>query len=457
MRLRMTVSILLLSAWASVLAGAELPNGSLLVSMSISLDKQLVGLPVAIRLDVLNPTTKPLEMPTYIAMSGRYIPNGDRFLVSRLVDGRPLQITLPDDYTDSLIIGPGKHQVFQLPVGEFSGDPAFFTEPEFFRPGRYQIQLAFRNGFGNELDHRTDFSGLQSEVSGVLLSNTTDLTVVAPVGEDAAVWQLILQRSQGLGWGGVSSMWALADELWDSHPKSTYAMYFGAIVRHNASDERVAAIIARLSASSKPMSPMLDWQLFDSAVRHVGKSYVAVTAKPRNVPLAVKEAEVARSLYKDLAKSTDNDLIRLRAQAYVAFLMNADGYKETARRLDALDNPPPEQKVIPLQPCVRKEKDGSLSAQFGYNNPNPWSMTRMPPGSPDNTFDPAPADRGQPEVFNPGKFPNAFKVPLQSGLTLTWTLNGLQVKVSSGNDKDKEKDKDKTQQCSDDDKEGKDG
>ena len=248
-----------------------------------------------------------------------------------------------------------------------------------------------------------------------------------------------MQRSQGLGWGGVSN---LEDELWDNHPKSTYSDYFGAIVRHTASDERVAAIIARLSASDKPHSPMLDWQLLEAASRHTVKSDIALSVKPRNIPLAIKEAETARSLFQDLAKSTDNDLVRLRAQGIAKLIMNADGIKETARRWDAADSHPPEQKVIPLAPCVRKEKDGSLSAQFGYDNPNPWSMTRMPPGSPDNRFDPAPADRGQPEVFTPGKNLKAFKVVLTPGVALTWTLNGLQVKVPSGKEKD--------QECSDD-------
>ena len=448
MRLKLTVTILLLAGLIPVSRsmGAELPNGSLLVSISISPDKQLVGLPAAIRIDVLNPTLKPLEMPNYIAMSGRFIPTGDRFIVRRLGDGRTLQYTLPGDYDSALVIGPGKHQTFQLPVGESAGDPPFVTQPEFFRPGRYQVQMAFSTGFGATLDSRTDFAALQNEIPGALLSNVVDLTVVAPTGENASVWQLILQRSEGQGWSGVSTFGTLADELWDNHPQSTYSMYFGAIVRHSASDERVAAIIARLSASGKPISPMLDWQLLDSASRHVGKSYAAVSKKPRNVQLATKEAETARSLYKDIAKSTDNDVVRLRAQANASFLMNADGYKESARRLDALDNPPPEQKVTPLPPCIRKEKDGSFSAQFGYNNPNPWSMTRMLPGGPDNRFDPAPADRGQPDVFAPGKYTNAFKVPLPSGVTLTWTLNGLQVKVPSGNDKGKDKEK-----CSDDD------
>jgi hypothetical protein len=450
MRSKMTVTIIILAALAcaSPSMGTELPTGSLLVSISLSPDKILVGLPVAIRIDVLNPTPKPLEMPNYFAMSGRYTSTGDRFIVRRLGDGETLQDTLPADYENSRVIGAGKHQIFQIPVDESVVDPPFFSQPEFFRPGRYQVQLAFSTGFGQELDRRIDFSGLQSERPGVLLSNVVDLAVLNPTGEDAVVWQLILQRSEGRGRGGVA-MSTLADDLWDNHPKSTYSMYYGAIVRHNASDERVAAIIARLSESGKPRSPMLDWQLLDSASRHVGKSYRAVSVKPRNVPLAIKEAETARSIYKDVAKSTDSELVRLRSDANAAFIMNADGYKETARRLDALDNPPPDQKVIPLPPCVRKEKDGSLSAQFGYDNPNAWSKTGWPPGSPDNRFDPEPADRGQPEVFTPGKSANAFKVALPPGVTLTWTLNGLKVTVSAG--QDKEKGKDKTPQCSGDD------
>jgi hypothetical protein len=451
MRLKLTVSIVILAALTGVLPsmGAELPTGSLLVSISLSPDKILVGLTTSIRIDVLNPTPKPLEMPNYLAMSGRYTPTGDQFIVRRLSEGETLQDTLPADYDNSRVIGAGKHQIFQIPVDESVVDPPFFSQPEFFRPGRYQVQLAFSTGFGQKLDRRSDFSGLQSEMPGALLSNVVDFTVVAPTGEDANVWQLILQKSKGLGWGGVSLSLSLEDDLWDNHPKSTYSMYFGAIVRHNASDERVAAIIVRLSSSGKPISPMLDWQLLDSASRHAGKVEVALSTKPRQIAVAIREADAARAEYDKVAKTTDNDIVRMRATSTVNPVPTKDQIIKYAQRLDVFDNPPPEQKVVPLAPCIVRDNDGTTYAQFGYENPNVWEMTRMPPGSPDNRFDPDPADRGQPEVFHSGKYPKAFKVLLKPGVTLTWTLNGLQVKVPSGNEKDKD------QECSgNDDKQG---
>ena len=117
MPLKLLATMVVLAAFVVVSPsrGAELPNGSLLVSISISPDKKLVGLPAAIRIEVLNPTQKGLEMPTYVALAGRYAPTGDRFIVQGLSSRRALQVPL--------LLAPLHRQRHLQRLYDASGDP----------------------------------------------------------------------------------------------------------------------------------------------------------------------------------------------------------------------------------------------------------------------------------------------------------------------------------------------
>ena len=97
----------------------------------------------------------------------------------------------------------------------------------------------------------------------------------------------------------------------------------------------------------------------------------------------------------------------------------------------------PYQKVTPLAPC--KTENGQL--MFGYENKNRWSIIKRI--GPDNRFDPAPVDRGQPTVFESGKNKRAFTAGILGTEIVTWTLDGMSVaykhdtlKKCGGNDDD---------------------
>jgi hypothetical protein len=80
--------------------------------------------------------------------------------------------------------------------------------------------------------------------------------------------------------------------------------------------------------------------------------------------------------------------------------------------------------LTPILECVEADPAGFL-AHFGYDNPNSGAIV-----SPvENAFSPAPADRGQPTVFQPGRVKDAFQVE-SDGAALTWTLTGNQVTAS---------------------------
>jgi hypothetical protein len=85
-------------------------------------------------------------------------------------------------------------------------------------------------------------------------------------------------------------------------------------------------------------------------------------------------------------------------------------------------------QVWPILENVVDNGDGTFTAYFGYENKGATAVTiRI---GPDNQFTPAPASRGQPTTFAPGRsapFPQAaFSVVFQGG-TLTWTLKGRRV------------------------------
>lgn len=82
---------------------------------------------------------------------------------------------------------------------------------------------------------------------------------------------------------------------------------------------------------------------------------------------------------------------------------------------------PVAEKVVALGP-------GQFVATFGYDNMG-TSVVSMPIGA-DNGFYPAPAGRGQPTLFRPGRQSSVFSVTFD-GRPLTWRLAGHTVTVSA--------------------------
>lgn len=87
--------------------------------------------------------------------------------------------------------------------------------------------------------------------------------------------------------------------------------------------------------------------------------------------------------------------------------------KQTAR-LDATS-------VGPVLECVRQLVDGTYAARFGYHNDGTEPVVVL--SGDKNRFVPAPANRGQPTRFEPGRHANVFEVEFD-GSDLVWSLNG---------------------------------
>lgn len=111
---------------------------------------------------------------------------------------------------------------------------------------------------------------------------------------------------------------------------------------------------------------------------------------------------------------------------YLVRVWSLDGsFSESQPYTLRFDAPEPE-KVIPILECVAENADGTYTAHFGYENPNPFVVV-VDAKNHQNKFEPPPNFRtGQPEGFAPGRIQDWFSV-LFDGQGLTWVLDGHAV------------------------------
>ena len=82
------------------------------------------------------------------------------------------------------------------------------------------------------------------------------------------------------------------------------------------------------------------------------------------------------------------------------------------------------QNVAPVFEGWERNADGTFTMVFGYLNRNYEEMPEIAVG-PNNSFDPGPAERGQPTVFYPRRQQFVFRVPVPADWgdqDLVWTL-----------------------------------
>jgi hypothetical protein len=110
---------------------------------------------------------------------------------------------------------------------------------------------------------------------------------------------------------------------------------------------------------------------------------------------------------------------------YMVRVWSLDGSYDENQPYTVRFEPPKPRKVTPILECVAENPDGTFTAHFGYDNPNP--VVILIDANHDNAFHPGPVFRtGQPEYFIPGRVTDWFSV-LFDGNGLTWTLDGQAV------------------------------
>jgi hypothetical protein len=113
---------------------------------------------------------------------------------------------------------------------------------------------------------------------------------------------------------------------------------------------------------------------------------------------------------------------------YIVRVWSLDGSFDEGQSYTLRFEPPKPEKVVPILECVAENPDGTFTAHFGYENPNPYVI--VIDSRHQNTMHPGPVFRiGQPEYFAPGRVEDIFIV-LFDGNGLTWTLDGNAVTVN---------------------------
>jgi uncharacterized protein DUF11/prealbumin domain-containing protein len=90
---------------------------------------------------------------------------------------------------------------------------------------------------------------------------------------------------------------------------------------------------------------------------------------------------------------------------------------------------PKPKPVRPIAECVAFDNGAPSVAYWGYKNDNDFPV-ELPVGN-TNMFTPAPQDRGQPTVFEPGRLTGVFATSFGSAGTLVWKLDGGTATASS--------------------------
>jgi hypothetical protein len=93
----------------------------------------------------------------------------------------------------------------------------------------------------------------------------------------------------------------------------------------------------------------------------------------------------------------------------------------------------PNSLVTPVVECVVFKNGVPDQAVWGYENDNDFAVA-LPIGQ-TNGFVPAPEDRGQPTVFEPGRWDGVFQTPFDGAATLTWTVADRSATASSSSDR----------------------
>ena len=88
-----------------------------------------------------------------------------------------------------------------------------------------------------------------------------------------------------------------------------------------------------------------------------------------------------------------------------------------------------EADVVPVLECVVFRGAPPTQAVWGYSQRQ--RLRGQDPDRERQRVRPGPADRGQPSVFEPGRWTGAFQTPFGNAATLTWTLGGKTVTASS--------------------------
>ena len=137
---------------------------------------------------------------------------------------------LPTSGPASVPAGGGAQYFF--PAYDVGRAPEWFYDPRLHVPGQYRLQVLLLDAIDNVLIESTPAARLESVVPIRAASGEAILSVDTPTGDDAILWERLLNVACRHGasrwfysfWGGAET-WLFAKEALEKYPHSRYAAY----------------------------------------------------------------------------------------------------------------------------------------------------------------------------------------------------------------------------------------
>jgi len=209
-------------------------------------------------------------------------------------------------------VGPHSQYTFDIPVDGTLGNPSWFYDARLNRPGDYRLQLVLSDLPGEKLRNIKPTALASVLTPNSVVSNEAMLTVDTPVGEDAAVWQLIQgETHQRAGAGIWLNSGDLMRRIWTAHRASTYAQYIALRVPLDSVEQQIKAIQDVLAAS--PNGPLADWQQLQiGELEH--HLYGDAHGHGRDAAILAQHAQRAVAAYRAVIKTAHSTKARSVAQ-----------------------------------------------------------------------------------------------------------------------------------------------
>lgn len=212
------------------LSGNAFASASVSLSVRLEPAETLPGVPVQIVYTLRNLTDHSIAVPATISLSVRS--EGREPFFARWDDTHTVFV-LPDADNPFVLKG-GEERTFVNPMDSALAGPEWFADRRLLMPGQYSVTVVLgeeRNppvypreiplsGEGNPSDRTMRFE--------TVVSNEVQLTVEAPTGDEAIIWQRMMKLTGNKGWGTNDWMRQgnpLADEIWRDFPRSKYAQF----------------------------------------------------------------------------------------------------------------------------------------------------------------------------------------------------------------------------------------
>lgn len=221
------------------------------VSISFAPDNMLPGLPPSMSIEVTDWSSNAPEFALWVereGQSGFFAMTGDR-------RASPVARHFPQ-----AVITTGERSVrIDADVTEDLRNIPWFVDPRLSEPGVYVLRLVAAGDL-SAVYGRSDVK--LEDVSSIVVSSPTVFTVLAPKGDDLAVWTKMQALPPGDRWDATNWFGSgrdIAEFVWSEHEQSGYAPYVAGF--HSAQPSTLLKALELF-----PNSSLEDWHRYLLAV-----------------------------------------------------------------------------------------------------------------------------------------------------------------------------------------------